>query len=117
MSLKVRTIKDIKLNKFLEIVIILAILGTVLVSLKLAYGQPGNLTMNQTKELAHNQTEVYGDVLMDMIKNANITIPPDIHLTTRQLEKIAHEIVEGSHPNKEQGFTESPLKMIEFRRR
>ena len=53
--------------------------------------------MNQTN--AHNQTEVYSDVLMDVIKNANITIPPDLHPSTQQLEKIAHEIVEGGHPS------------------
>jgi hypothetical protein len=40
------------------------------------------------------------DVLLDVIKNANITIPPDLHPTTEQLGKIAHEIVEGGHPNK-----------------
>ena len=37
---------------------------------------------------------------MDVIKNANITILPDLQPTTEQLEKIAHEIVEGGHPNK-----------------
>jgi hypothetical protein len=37
---------------------------------------------------------------MDVIKNANITIPPDLHPTTKQLEKIAHEIAEGGHPSK-----------------
>ena len=94
------TFKVIKLNKYLGIVIMLASLCTTLVSLKLAYGQSGNLTMNQTSGLAQNQTEVYVDVLTDVIKNANITIPPDLHLTTRHLEKIAHEIVEGGHPNK-----------------
>ena len=56
--------------------------------------------MNQTSRVAQNHTEVYSDVLMDVIKNANITIPPDLHPTTRQLEKIAHEVVEGGHPNK-----------------
>ena len=47
-----------KLNKYLAIVIILAILGTVLISLKLAHGQSDNMTMNQTTGLAENQTEV-----------------------------------------------------------
>jgi len=37
--------------------------------------------MNQIMELAHNQTEVYDDTLMDVIKNANITIPSDLHPT------------------------------------
>jgi hypothetical protein len=100
MSLKARTFKDIKLNKYLGIVIILALLSTTLVSLKFAYGQSGNLTVNQTNRIAQNHTEAYGDVLMDVIKNANITIPSDLHPTTKQLEKIAHEIVEGGHPNK-----------------
>jgi hypothetical protein len=100
MSLKARTFKDIKLNKYLWIVIMLAFLSTTLVSLKLAYGQSGNLTVNQTNGLKQNQTEVYGDVLMDVIKNANITIPPDFHPTTEQLEKIADEIVSGGHPYK-----------------
>ena len=100
MSLKARTFKDIKLNKYLGIVIMLAFLSTTLVSLKFTYGQSGNLTVNQTNRIAQNQTEAYGDVLMDVIKNANITIPPDLHPTTKQLEKIAHEIVEGGNPNK-----------------
>ena len=100
MSLKARTFKDIKLNKYLGIVIILAFLSTTLVSLKLAYGQSGNLTLNQTNGLAQNQTELYGDALMDVIKNANITIPSDLHPTTKQLEKIADEIVKGGHPSK-----------------
>jgi|SRR4029078_7905137 len=100
MCLKERTLKLIKLNKYLEIVFILAFLSIVLVPLKLAHGQSGNLTMTQTKGLAHNQTEVYDDTLMDVIKNANITIPPDLHPTTEQLEKIAHEIAEGGHPSK-----------------
>ena len=77
----------------------LLFLSTTLVSLEFTYGQSGNLTVNQTNGLAHNQTEAYGDVLMDVIKNANITIPPDLHPTTEQLEKIAHEIVEGGHPS------------------
>ena len=89
MSLKASIFKDIKLNRYLGIVVILAFLAQV-----------GNLTVNQTNGLAQNQTGVYGDVLMDVIKNANITIPPDLHPTTEQLEKIAHEIVEGGHPNK-----------------
>ena len=78
----------------------LAFLSITLVSLKLATGQSGNITMNQTKGLAYNQTEALRDTLMDVIKNANITIPPDLHPTTEQLEKIAHEVVEGGHPNK-----------------
>ena len=78
----------------------LAFLSTTLVSLKFTYGQSSNLTMNQTNRIAQNQTEAYGDVLMDVIKNANITIPPDLHPTTKQLEKIAHEIAEGGHPSK-----------------
>ena len=57
-ELKVRIFKDMKLNKYLAIVIILAILGTVLISLKLAHGQSDNMTMNQTTGLAENQTEV-----------------------------------------------------------
>ena len=100
MGLKVRTFKDIKLNKYLGIVIMLAFLSTTLVSLKFTYGQSGNLTVNQTNRIGQNQTEAYSDVLMDVIRNANITIPPDLHPTTKQLEKIAHEIVEGGHPNK-----------------
>jgi len=100
MSLKIRTFKVIKLNKFLGIIIMLAFLSTTLVFLKLAYGQSGNVTVNQTKGPLQNQTEAYGDVLMDVIKNANITIPPDLHPTTEQLEKIAHEIAEGGHPSK-----------------
>jgi hypothetical protein len=100
MSLKVRTFKVIKLNKYLGIIIMLAFLSTTLVSLKFTYGQSGNLTMNQTKGPIQNQTEAYGDVLMDVIKNANITIPSDLHPTTKQLEKIAHEIAEGGHPSK-----------------
>ena len=100
MSLKGRTFKVIKLNKYLGIVIILAFLSTTLVSLEFTYGQSGNLTVNQTNGLADNRTEVYGDVLMDVIKNANITIPPDLHPTTKQLEKIAHEIAEGGNPSK-----------------
>jgi hypothetical protein len=82
-SLKVSTFKVIKLNKYLGIVIMLVFLSTTLVSLMLAYGQSGNLTMNQTNRLGQNQTEVYGDVLMDVIKNANITIPSDLHPTTK----------------------------------
>ena len=75
-------------------------LSTALVSLNFTYGQSGNLTMNQTKGLAHNQTEVYDDTLMDVIKNANITIPPDLHPTTDELEQIVDEIVSGGHPSK-----------------
>ena len=78
----------------------LAFLSTALVSLKFTYGQSGNLTVNQTNRIAQNQTEAYSDVLMDVINNANITIPPDLHPTTKQLEKIAHEIAEGGHPSK-----------------
>lgn len=78
----------------------LAFLSTTLVSLKFTYGQSGNLTANQTDRIAQNHTDAYSDVLMDVIKNANITIPLDLHPTTKQLEKIAHEIVEGGHPNK-----------------
>ena len=89
-----------RLNKYLEIIIILAFLSTILVSLKLAYGQSSNLTMNQTNGLAQNQTEIYGDTLMDVIRNANITIPSDLHLTTDQLEQIVDEIVNGGHPSK-----------------
>jgi hypothetical protein len=100
MSLKVRTFKDLRLNKYLGIVVMLAFLSTAIVSSKLTYGQSANLTMNQTNRLVENQTEVYGDVLMDVIKNANVSIPPDLHPTTGQLEKIAHEVVEGGHPNK-----------------
>ena len=100
MSLKVRTFRLIKLNKYLEIVIILAFLSIILVSVKLATGQSGNLTMNRTNRLAHNQTEVYGDTLMEVIRNANITIPSDLHPTTEQLEQIAHEVVEGGNPAK-----------------
>jgi hypothetical protein len=100
MGLKVRTFKVIKLNKYLGIIIMLAFLSTTLVFLKLTYGQSGNLTLNQTKGPSQNQNEAYGDVLMDVIKNANITIPPDLHPTTEQLEKIAHEIAEGGHPSK-----------------
>jgi len=100
MSLKVSTLKVIKLNKFLGIVIMLAFLSTTLVSLKLANGQSDNLTMNQTNGLAQNQTEVYGDTLMDVIRNANITIPSDLHPTTNQLEQIVDEIVNGGHPYK-----------------
>lgn len=92
--------KDIKLNKYLGIIFILAFFSTALVSLKFTYGQSGNLTVNQTSRIAQNHTEAYSDVLMDVIKNANITIPSDLHPTTRQLEKIAHEVVEGGHPNK-----------------
>lgn len=99
MSLKVRTFKDLRLNKYLGIVVMLAFLSTA-ISLKFTYGQSANLTMNQTNRLVENQTEVYDDVLMDVIKNANITIPPDLHPTTEQLEKVAHEVVEGGHPNK-----------------
>ena len=68
MSLKGRTFKAIELNKYLEIIIILVFLGIILVSLKLATGQSGNLTLNQTSGLANNQTEVYDDALMNVPK-------------------------------------------------
>jgi hypothetical protein len=38
--------------------------------------------------------------LMDVIRNANITIPSDLHPTTNQLEQIVDEIVNGGHPSK-----------------
>jgi hypothetical protein len=100
MSLKVSNFKVIKLNKYLGILIVLAFLSTTFVSLKLTYGQSGNLTRNQTNGLAQNQTEAYGDTLMDVIRNANITIPSDLHPTTNQLEQIVDEIVNGGHPSK-----------------
>jgi hypothetical protein len=78
----------------------LAFLSTTLVSLKLAYGQSGNLSMNQTNGLTQNQTEVYHDTLMDVIRSANITIPSDLRPTTNQLEQIVDEIVNGGHPSK-----------------
>ena len=87
------------MNKYLEIIIIVAVLSAVLASLKLAHGQSGNLTVNQTTG-QKNQTEAYGSILMGVIKNANITIPPELHPTTQQLEQIADEIVNGGHPNK-----------------
>ena len=88
------------MNKYLEIVIILAFLSIILVSLKLVTGQSGNnLTMNKTKGVASNQTEVYRDTLMDVIKNANITLPSDLHPTTKQIEQIVDEIVSGGHPS------------------
>jgi type II secretory pathway pseudopilin PulG len=83
----------------LEIIIIIAVLSIVLASLKLSHGQSDNLTVNQTRELK-NQTEAYDSVLMGVIKNANVTIPSDLHPTTKQLDQIADEIVEGGHPNK-----------------
>ena len=83
----------------LEIIIIIAVLSVVFISLKLAHGQSDNLTVNQTTEL-ENQTEAYDSVLLGVIKNANITIPSDLHPTTQQLEQIADEIVNGGHPNK-----------------
>ena len=88
------------MNKYLEIVIILAFLSIILVSLKLATGQSGNITMNQTKGLAYSQTEALRDTLMDVIKNANITIPSDLHPTAKQLEQLVDEIVSGGHPSK-----------------
>ena len=89
-----------KLNKYLGIVIILAFLSTTVVSYNLAYGQSGNLTLNQTTGHAQNQTEIYSDTLMDVIRNANISIPSDLHPTTDQLELIVDEIVNGGHPSK-----------------
>ena len=100
MSLKVRTFKVIKLNKNLGIIIILAILSTAFASIKVIYGQSGNLTMNQTNGISQNHSEVYGDALIDVLKNVNITIPSDLHPTTQQLEKIVDEIVNGGHPSK-----------------
>jgi hypothetical protein len=94
----VRTFTEL-LNKYIEIIIILVFLSTILVSLKLAYGQLDNLTVNQTSGL-ENQTEAYDSVLMGIIKNANITIPSDLHPTTQQLEQITDEIVNGGHPYK-----------------
>jgi hypothetical protein len=88
------------MSKYLEIIILVAVLCIVLASLKLSHGQSGNLTINQTNGLAQYKTEAYGDVLMDVIRNANITIPSVLHPTTEQLEKIADEIVGGGHPNK-----------------
>jgi hypothetical protein len=79
--------------------IIVAVLSIVLASLKLAHGLSDNLTVNQTSGL-ENQTEAYGSVLMGVIKNANVTIPSDLHPTTQQLEQIADEIVNGGHPYK-----------------
>jgi hypothetical protein len=73
------------LNKYLEIIIIVALLSIVLATLKLAHGQSDNLTVNQTSGL-ENQTEAYGSVLMGIIKNANVTTLSDLHPTTQQLE-------------------------------
>jgi hypothetical protein len=84
------------LNKYIEIIIILVFLSTILASLKLAYGQLDNLTVNQTSGL-ENQTEAYDSVLMGIIKNANITIPSDLHPTTQQLEQITDEIINAGH--------------------
>jgi hypothetical protein len=97
-NLKVRTFTEL-LNKYIGIIIILVFLGTILISLKLAYGQLDNLTVNQTSSL-ENQTEAYDSVLMGIIKNANITIPSDLHPTIQQLEQITDEIVNGGHPYK-----------------
>jgi hypothetical protein len=66
----------------------------------LAYGQSDNLTADQTTGLAENQTEAYESILMGVIKNANITIPSDLHPTTQQLDQIADAIVNGGHPYK-----------------
>ena len=89
----------IKLKKYLEIIVIAAVLSVVLASLKLAHGQSDNLTINQTT-VQKNQTETYDSILMGVIKNANITIPSELHPTTQQLEQIADEIVNGGHPSK-----------------
>ena len=67
------------MNRYLEIIIIVAVLSIVLASLKLAHGQSIDLTVNQTTE---NQTDAYDSILMGVIKNANITIPSDLHPTT-----------------------------------
>jgi len=67
---------------------------------EMTYGQSGNRTVNLTTRLTQNQTEMYGDTLMDVLRNANITIPSDLHPTTDQLEQIVDEIVNGGHPNK-----------------
>jgi hypothetical protein len=88
------------MNKYLEFIIILAFLSTIPISLKLVYGQSDNLTAKQTTGLYENQTEAYYSILMGVIKNANITIPSDLHPTTQQLEQIADEIVNGGHPYK-----------------
>lgn len=100
MSLKVGNIQRYEMNKCLEIVIMLAFLSTILVSLKLAYGQSDKLTVNQTTGFKENQTEIYDSTLMAVIKNANVTIPSDLHPSTDQLEQIADEIVNGGHPYK-----------------
>ena len=85
------------LNRYLEIIIIVAVLSIVLASLKLAHGQSYDLTVNQTTE---NQTDAYDSILMGVIKNANITIPSDLHPTTQQLEQIVDAIVNGGYPYK-----------------
>ena len=85
------------LNRYLEIIIIVAVLSIVLASLKLAHGQSIDLTVNQTTE---NQTDAYDSILMGVIKNANITIPSDLHPTTQQLEQIVDAIVNGGYPYK-----------------
>ena len=85
------------MNRYLEIIIIVAVLSIVLASLKLAHGQSNDLTVNQTTE---NQTDAYDSILMGVIKNANITIPSDLHPTTQQLEQIVDAIVNGGYPYK-----------------
>ena len=85
------------MNRYLEIIIIVAILSIVLASLKLAHGQSYDLTVNQTTQ---NQTDAYDSILMGVIKNANITIPSDLHPTTQQLEQIVDAIVNGGYPYK-----------------
>ena len=87
------------MNRYLEIIIIVAVLSIVLASLKLAHGQSNDLTVNQTTE---NQTDAYDSILMGVIKNANITIPSDLHPppTTQQLDQIVDAIVNGGYPYK-----------------
>ena len=56
-------------------------------------------TVSQATGL-ENQTDAYDSILMGVIKNANITMPSDLHPTTQQLEQIADAIVNGGHPYK-----------------
>ena len=67
------------MNRYLKSVLVVAVLSIVLASLKLAHGQSNDLTVNQTTE---NQTDAYDSILMGVIKNANMTIPSDLHPTT-----------------------------------
>lgn len=69
-----------------------------ILALKLAHGQLGNRTVNRTNGVAQNKTEAYGDALMDVIRNTNITIPLDLHPTTEQLEQITDTIVISGNP-------------------